>query len=461
MVGFLVSSLVGCTEEIVSSGDSGFPDKLGPYQTEFDLATCQQRRLDLVGALPPNSLVVVATNDTYVRNDDVAYDFRPSSTFFYLTGYDEPNSVAVIRSGPAGPGSAELVLFVEERSAGEVKWLGPTVGIDGARSVFGADEAYDIDEFETRLGDMLVSGTPGAIYGNLDENGSIESRFNSVADGSIPVRSVAGFVDGMRVIKAPIEISAIRRAVDVSVQAFETAMEEIEPGMYEYEVEAFFDYVLRVNGSPGPAFPTIVASGPNINVLHYDANARQMQAGDLVMIDFGAEYGYYASDVTRTLPVDGTFSPEQAVVYDIVLDAHRAVLEATAPGVNYFDLYALAVETVIDGLLEQGIITGNREDIISSRRYRQYFVAGLGHSVGLDVHDPFPDDAPGSRILREGVVMAFEPHVYLDGSDTSVNQAYRGLAARIEDTVVVTGPGVEILSGALPWERADIESLMR
>ncbi len=459
-LGVLVSSLAGCTEEIVSPAES-FPEKLVPYETLFDLTTFEQRRDDLISRLPANSIAVVSTNDTHLRNGDVEYEFRPSSTFLYLTGFDEPLSSAVIRRSASNPGHAEMILFVQERSPAEIKWLGPSYGTEDATRIFGASEAYSIAEFEGKLRVYLAAGPLDGIYGNLAVNETAESIVDNVVGGSIAIHDIDVIVDKMRVVKSAIEVTSIRRAVDISVQAFQEAMKRIEPGMYEYEVDALFDYVLRLNGSARAAFPTIVASGPNVNVLHYEANVRRMESGDLVMIDFGAEYGYYASDVTRTLPVNGTFTYEQAVVYDIVLDAHRAVVAAAAPGVDYYDLYHEARDIVLDGLLDAGIITGSKQDIISSGRYRQYFVAGLGHCVGLDVHDPFPNDAPGSRILKEGVVIAFEPHIYLDGSDTSVSKAYRGIAARIEDTVLITSTGAEILSGALPWETADIEAAMK
>ncbi len=460
-LGTIILSLTGCTEEIVSPSESEFPEKLAPYETFFDLATLEQRRDDVIGRLPANSMVVVTTNDTHTRNGDVGYEFRPSSTFFYLTGFDEPYASAVIRRSASNQNRAEMILFVETRDAIRTKWLGPSYGTSGAVTIFGAHLAYDTRQFESMLEAYLSAGSYQGIYGNLSDNETVEAAFNDVVGGSIPVYNIDDIVDEMRVVKSPIEISSIRRAVDVSVQGFQNVMVVIEPGMYEYEVDALLDYVLRLNGSSRSAYPTIVASGPNINVLHYDANMRQMQAGDLVMIDFGAEYGYYAADVTRTLPVSGTFSPEQATVYNIVLEAHRAVLDATAPGVNFRDLYVLQRGIILDRMIEKTIITGNKEEIISSNRFRQYIPAGLGHPVGLDVHDPFPRDETGARIFEEDVVMAFEPHIYLDGSDTSVSPAYRGIAARIEDMVLITSTGAEILSGALPWEIEEIEAMMK
>lgn len=275
------------------------------------------------------------------------------------------------------------------------------------------------------------------------------------------VADVRPIVDAQRAIKTPLELEAIRHAVDVSAQAFLEALGVIEPGVYEYEIDALFDYILRANGSPRAAFPTIVASGPNSNILHYDANSRQMLDGELVMIDFGAEYDYNASDVTRTLPVGGTYSAEQAVVYSIVLDAHTTVLEMARPGVSYEVLYERARDVVLDGLLEHGIIEGQRSEIIGSGRFRKYIPAGLGHCVGLDVHDPFPPADSGERVLAENMVLAFEPHVYLAEDDETVDEAHRGVSVRIEDHVLVASTGIELLSRDVPTEIFEIESQMK
>jgi Xaa-Pro aminopeptidase len=221
-----------------------------------------------------------------------------------------------------------------------------------------------------------------------------------------------------------------------------------------------FDYILGVNGCPWTAFPTIVASGPNSEILHYTRNSRQMQDGDLVMIDFGAEYGYYAADVTRTVPVNGKFSPGQAVIYDIVKSARDLVIASAKPGVAFSTLSSLNVDKLIDGLLQQGVINGTRSTIVSSGQYRQYIPAGPGHLVGLDVHDPWPSDAAG-RPLRENMVLAIEPHLYLGASDATVAPAYRGICVRIEDDLLITSTGNEIMSASLAASRAEIENLMK
>lgn len=459
-LGILAFSLVACSDGVVDSSDTEFPEKLSAYESFFDLPTLEQRRNDLISRLPANSLVVIATNDIYSRNGSITYEFRPASTFYYLTGFDEPNAAAIIRANTSNPGDSELIMFVEERTDNLVRWIGPSYGMDGAVEHFGADGAYQIGVLASILNEHMDTGQYQTVYSNLGINADALTIFNATRASSLDVFDLDVVVDAQRVVKSPGEIAAIRRAVDVSVQAFSEAMESIKPGMYEYEVDALFDYVLRVNGSPRAAFPTIVASGPNSNVLHYGANQRQMQDGELVMIDFGAEYGYYASDVTRTLPVSGTYSPEQATLYNIVLETQRSAIEAARPGVTYGYLYELARDIALDGLIANGIVTGDKAEIIDSGRFRRYIPAGLGHCVGLDVHDPFPVDPSGEKVLAANMVIAFEPHIYLAEGDLTVAVDFRGVSARIEDTVLITATGAEVLSKALPVEIAEIEARM-
>ena len=209
------------------------------------------------------------------------------------------------------------------------------------------------------------------------------------------------------------------------------------------------------------AFPPIIASGPNINILHYSSNSREMQNGDLVMIDYGAEYGYYAADITRTLPVNGKFTPQQATIYNIVLEGLQTVINEAASGKSYYDLYYLNRDILLDRLLEKGIISGNKNQIISSGQYRQYIPAGLAHPVGLDVHDPFPRETNGDKILKENMILAFEPHIYLYENDRTVNPDYWNVSARIEDVVLITSNGAQVLSSTLPIEITDIEAMMK
>ncbi len=451
----------GCTESFLGPPEEVLPSKLYPYGVTYDAALFKQRRDYLVQQIPDGGIVLLTTNDLYLRNGDVNYEFRPSSTFYYLTGFEEPQAVAVLRKDPGNPSGSQLIMFVEERTGTLVQWLGPVYGPEGAVEYFGADSAYAIEAFPGLLGAYLGGGSVRSIYGNLDDSDEFTSVFESVAGESYPVLDVKPLVDGMRMVKSPLELGLIRQAVEVSVEAFAKGIRGTRPQMFEYEVAAIMEYVGRLNGCPRMAFPTIVASGRNVTTLHYDLNTSQMQAGDLVMIDFGVEYGYYTADITRTLPVGGRFGTEQAAVYDIVKSAYDAVLAAAKPGVSYYALLNLNNETLVDGLLARGIITGTRSQILSSGQYRLYIPAGLSHSVGLDVHDPWTREVNNDRLLREGMVLAVEPHIYLRFDDTSVAAQYQGVCIRIEDDILITSSGWEMLSATLPSTRAGIEAMMR
>ncbi|UCH09422.1 MAG: aminopeptidase P N-terminal domain-containing protein [Fidelibacterota bacterium] len=461
VLGFLLWSMFACSDDMTGPEGDEFPEKLAPYETYYDAATFQQRRDDLVGSIPSDAMAVIVTNDTYLRNGDVGYEFRPASHFFYLTGFDEPNAVAVIRRKSPSVSTAELIMFVEKREGAALQWLGPVYGPEGAVEYFGADSAYEYENFVPLVRLYLGTGSYQSIYANFETNQTVADSFYSSGAEIPTVVDVNGIIEKMRVIKSPLEIDLIQQAVDVSVQAFTEALSMIEPGVYEYEVDALFDYILRLNGCSRAAFPTIVASGPNINILHYDENQRQMQAGELVMIDFGTEYGYYAADITRTLPVSGTFSPAQATIYGIVLEAYQTVVQAAAPEVSYYALYNLSRDLMLDRLLEKGIITGNKADLIATYSYRRYIQAGLAHPIGLDVHDPFPREESGDKILKENMVLALEPHIYLYEGDLTVDQDYWDVCARIEDDILITAACCEVLSAELPVEIEAIEKLMK
>ncbi len=453
----LITIFIGCTDNITNI--LGLPEKLEPYSAEIDIEALQGKRDALLNSLPDNSLIILTTNDIYLRNGDVDFEFRPESNFYYMTGFEEPNAVAVIRLGTTGV--SELIMFVEERTDVATSWLGEVYGPEGVVEHFGADSAYTFDQFGSMVNGYLNAGQYQGIFTNLDKNPTTSDMFFNAVEDTSGMEEIKNYIHAMRVIKLPQEIDLIQKAVDVSVQAHMEGMETIEPGMYEYEVDALYDYVLRANGCTRAAFPTIVASGPNINVLHYGANQRQMLDGDLVMIDYGAEYGYYAADVTRTLPVNGKFSDEQKDIYEIVYEAHMTAILESAPGVSYYYLLELTRNIILDRLLEKEIITGDKATILANGTFYQYIPAGLGHCVGLDVHDPFPREPNGDKILRENMVLAYEPHIYLYEGDQTVDPAYWNVSARIEDVIWITSSGAQIMSLDLPRSIEDIEAAMK
>jgi len=440
---------------------NGTPEKLYPYEVPYDAAEYRQRRDDLSLLIPEGAIAVLTTNSLYIRNGDDEFEFRPSSTFYYLTGFEEPNAVAVLRKRPDLPFSSEMIMFVQERSGVDLRWLGPVCGPEGAVARFGADAAYAIGTFSEKLKSLLASWNVSSIYTNLGDNEAVQKIISDAAGAGFPVIDVKPLVDEKRLVKSQHEIDMTKRANEVTIQAFIEGIKGTEPLMYEYEVEAAFDFILGLNGCYSTAYETILASGPNSCILHYSKNNRQMQTGELVMIDFGAEYGYYAADITRTFPVNGKFTGPQAVIYDIVKTSHEAIMAAAAPGVNWNTLVSLGIEIMIDGLLYNGVISGSRSELISEPYRRQYIPAGLGHQIGLDVHDPWPVDAQGNKILRANMLMAIEPGIYLEPQDGTVAEPYRGISVRMEDNILITGTGSEIIDTSLPRTREEIENMMR
>jgi Xaa-Pro aminopeptidase len=457
LVLLIVFAFTYCTEQIVNPIESSFqyPEKLSPYESSYDFNTAKQRRLDLIIRIPDDAIVVITTNSSYLRNGDIDYEFRAASNFYYLTGFEEPNSIAVLRKNAS---KVEFIMFVEkERSGTNLNWLGQVSGINGAKEKYGADSAYAFEDFQKLICSYLNTGKYKSVYANFAVNLEVSDSFFKCGAVIPQVLSIDAIVNQLRVNKSTNEISAIRKSVNVSEQAFFEAVKMIKPGKYEYEVQAVMELVSKLNGCKRLAFPTIIASGKNVNTIHYDVNVSQMQSGDLVMIDFGAEYSYYASDLTRTFPVNGKFSAEQNTVYNIVLEAYKAVIQAAKPGVSYNYLYSLSRDIILSRMLEKGIITGIKQDIINAGRYRNYIPAGLGHCVGLDVHDPSPAD----YILKENMIYAFEPHIYLYEGDNTVKHNYWKASARIEDTFLITANGCEVLGNKFPVEIDDIEELMK
>jgi Xaa-Pro aminopeptidase len=458
ILGLLTLFIISCSEYVTESIEP--VEKISPYEVSINMAELKQRRDDIMKKLPSGSIIIVTTNDVYLRNGDVNYEFRPASLFYYLTGFEEANAVAVIRVKNSKKYSTEMIMFVEERSDINSEWLGEGYGTEGAVKYFNADSAYGIKQLKAKLGFYLNSGIYNNIFADRESNESTNNILYAANTSNLPIYDLNGPANEMRIIKSANEIEIMQKSVNVSVQAFKMAIKKIEPGIYEYETAAAMEYILQLNGCKRKAFETIVASGANISTIHYSANTSQMLSGDLVMIDYGAEYGYYASDLTRTLPVNGKFSYEQKVIYEIVLEAYNNLISLTKPGISFYELSDRNTELIIDRLVKMNVIYGDKTTIISTGLYRNFIPASFGHSVGLDVHDPFPGSNNSNRILKENMVFAYEPHIYLSFGDENVNPKYRNVCARIEDIILVTSDGCRALSGSLPIEPEKIEQLM-
>ncbi|HYP97704.1 MAG TPA: aminopeptidase P N-terminal domain-containing protein [Polyangiaceae bacterium] len=421
----------------------------------------QQRRERVLAAIHPGVLVIPAA-PLAIRNNDVEHEYRQDSDFFYLTGFDEPESVLVLNSQSEQP----FTLFVRPRDPEREVWDGARAGVEGAVGEFGANVAFTIGDLAQKLPDA-IQNTDRLFY-RLGKNRSFDDTLLAALDrvrarARLGVTCPTSIVDAGTVVhearlkKSERELTAMRRAIDITRDAHVAAMAGATPGMYEYEVEAILRGVFRRFGSERPAYSPIVGSGPNATVLHYHRNDRRMEEGDLLLIDAGCEFDYYAADVTRTFPVSGRFTNAQRTIYQLVLDAQLASIELTRAGRTFDEVHAASVEVITRGLCELGIIEGPLETAISELRYKPYYMHKTSHYLGMDVHDVGAYFVAGKpRLLEPGMVITVEPGIYI-ANNAQVAQEYRGIGVRIEDDVLVTDGAPAVLSEAIPKRVDEIE----
>ncbi len=398
-----------------------------------------------------------------VMHNDVEYTFRQDSSFFYLTGFNEPDAVIVL-----APHHKEhrFVLFVQPKDPDKEVWTGYRAGVEGAKERYGADEAYPISELNEKLPQYLLEAD--RIYYHFGRDRAFNETIVKIwqqlmatypkrGTGPIAIQDSGTILNPMRQIKSMAELELMRKAAAISVEAHNHAREFAKPGRYEYEIQAEMDYIFRKHGGNGPAYPSIIASGPNSCILHYVENNRQLQDGDLLLIDAGCAYNYYNADITRTFPVNGQFTPEQKILYDIVLEAQEKAIAQVKPGNPYNQVHETAVRVLVEGLLDLGLLMGDIEEIIKEEKYKPFYMHRTGHWLGLDVHDvgvyqygenPYP--------LQPGNVLTVEPGIYIGPQTKPVEgqpeipDRWRGIGIRIEDDVLVTADGHEILTSGVP-----------
>jgi Xaa-Pro aminopeptidase len=402
-----------------------------------------------------------------VRSHDVEYPFRQDNDLLYLTGFAEPQATCVLAPGAEHP----YTLFVRPRDEEKEIWTGRRAGVDGAKALYGADAAYTIDELDARL-PKLIEHAPYVYYApgrdRRFNDRMLElfgwARDNHARSGAGPrgLLDPGAIVHDMRLFKAPEEIETLERAIAIAADAHVHAMRETRAGAFEYEIEALIDYTFRRQGATGPAYPSIVASGPNATILHYVENTRQMQDGELLLIDAGAEYGGYCADITRTFPVGTRFVGRQRALYELVLAAQEAAIATVRPGVGFDVPHQRALDVLVDGLREVGLLQEGHDAAIESGAYRRFYMHRTSHWLGMDVHDVGVyriDDKP--RALAPGMVLTVEPGLYVAADCAQVAPEWRGIGIRIEDDVLVTPEGNRVLSAAVPKRVDDLESLRR
>jgi Xaa-Pro aminopeptidase len=423
-----------------------------------------ERRRRFLESLGEGSIALLLGARLQVRSEDTHYRFRQDSDFHYLTGFDHPNAAALLRADGGPP----FTLFVEPRERQAETWNGYRPGVEGAVEDYGADEAHPAQELPEELAKLLDGIT--TLHHMLGRDLDLDRKIAETLDGlrrrsrqghGGPARLVdpREILHEMRLHKEPAELAILRRAAAISTEAHEHAARLAQDGVFEYELEAALDYVFRRRGASGPAYTSIVGGGRNATILHYISNDQKLRGGDLVLVDAGCELDGYASDVTRTYPVGGRFEGAHRAVYDVVLEAQRRALEAIRPGATLDAIHDLSVRCLCEGMVEIGLLAGQLDEIVSKGAYQPYYMHRTSHWLGLDVHDVGTYRSGGKpRPLEPGMVFTVEPGLYVASDDEQADERWRGIGVRIEDDVVVTENGCEILTEAIPKQPEDVEA---
>ena len=432
-------------------------------------ADFQERRDRLAEEMGPHSIAIIATSAVAMRNRDADYKFRADSSFFYLTGFAEPEAVAVIETFESIDEGYTYSLFCRERNRDLEIWNGYRAGVDGAVDEYEADEAYAIDLLDQEIIEKLLNKQK--LFYRIGQQAEFDARVSQwIAEADAQQRRGNGspahviqldrLLDEMRLHKSAKEIELMQIAANISSEAHIRAMQTVKPDMMEYALEAELNYIFGQNGCV-PAYNSIVGGGANSCILHYVENDQVLKDGDLVLIDAACEYQLYAADITRTFPVNGKFSPEQKALYEVVLKAQLAAIDAVQVGNSYKEPHHVAVRILVQGLLDLGLMQGDLDQIIKSERFNQFYMHGTGHWLGMDVHDVGSYKAEGDwRNYEAGMVVTIEPGLYIAPDDETVDVKWRGIGIRIEDDVVATAQGPLVLTKNVVKSVADIEALM-
>jgi len=426
-----------------------------------------RRRKLLMELMDETSIAILPTAPLYLRNRDVEHPYRPDSDFYYLTGFPEPEAVAVLIPGrPDG----EYLLFCRERDPEKELWTGRRAGLEGACETYGANDAFPISDLDDILPGLMENRHrvlyAMGLYPDFDQKvmGWV-NRVRSQARAGInaPGEFVAldHLVHELRLFKSRSEIAAMRKAMTISGRAHRRAMQRCRPGLKEYQLEAEFLHEFMLGGARSPAYPPIVGGGANGCILHYTDNEDTLKDGDLVLIDAGAEYDYYAADITRTFPVNGRYTPPQKALYEVVLAAQHAAIEKVRPGNHWNDPHEAAVQVIAEGLVELGLLKGRVPKLIKDEAYKAFYMHRTGHWLGMDVHDVGDYKVDNEwRMLEPGMVMTVEPGIYVAAGSKRVAKKWWNIGIRIEDDVLVTRDGCEVLTEHVPKAVDAIETLM-
>lgn len=426
-----------------------------------------RRRKMLMAHMEPNSIAIVPAAPERPRSRDTEYHYRQDSDFLYLSGFEEPKAVLVLIPGRE---HGEFVLFVRERNREREIWDGYRAGPEGACSEFEADDAFPIDDIDEILPGLL-EGKQRVYYSMgkdsefdkhvMDWVNTIRAKVRSGATPPGEFLDLSHFLNDMRLFKSAAELRVMKEAGEISARAHVRAMKASKAGVMEYQLEAEILHEFQMSGARFPAYNTIVGGGKNGCILHYIENSAPLKNGDLVLIDAGCELDYYAADITRTFPVNGKFSPEQKALYEICLQAQLEAIAECKPGKHWNDPHEATVRVITEGLVKIGLLEGDVSELIKSEAYKEFYMHRAGHWLGMDVHDVGDYKVGGEwRVLEPGMVMTVEPGIYVAPDNERVAKKWRGIGIRIEDDVVITKDGNEVLTKDVPKTVAEIEALM-
>ncbi|MDT7808903.1 MAG: Xaa-Pro aminopeptidase [Acidobacteriota bacterium] len=416
--------------------------------------------------MEPNSVAILPAAREVTRSNDTEYRFRQDSDFYYLTGFDEPDAIAVI-----APSRAEAyTLFVRPRDREKETWTGRRAGVEGAKDLHGADAAFPVEEFREKLTELL-DGAHSLYYrlgGNTELDQTIVQQLTRMralgwrkARPPQTITDPGALLHEMRLVKTEEEVALMQRAADIASEAHREAMRAARAGAKEYEIEALIEYIFRRSGARGPAYNSIVGSGVNATILHYINNDAELKEGDLLLVDAGAEYEGFASDITRTFPVSGRFTAPQRDIYNLVLDCQEQCIRMVAPGVTLDEMHTRSVEILTEGMVRLELLKGEVNKLIEEEQYKKFYMHRLSHYLGMDVHDVGAYHREGQpRPVEPGMVLTVEPGLYISEDAEDIPDKYRGLGVRIEDDILVTPEGFRVFTDKAPKQVEEIESLM-
>lgn len=432
---------------------------------QFDLKVFKNRRQQLAQEIQGGALIIAA-HPEHIRNHDVEFPYRQDSNLFYLTGFEEPESILIFRPGLV----PETVMFCRRRDPEMETWNGFRYGPEGVVREFQIDQAYPIDEFEKVAPQLLHQ--VDKVYYRLFKNSHADHLLQNVLEktrkivgrsgyGLLPIYDADTLVGESRLFKSDYEANVLKKACEISAQGHIEAMKFTRPGVNERQIQAVLTHSFLMKGASREGYNYIVASGNSATTLHYNFNDQECKSGDLLLIDAGAEYQYYTGDITRTFPVNGQMTKPQAKVYQGVLDIQKHLIEMVKPGVLFKEFHDTATSMLTDLMLELGLLSGRKDDLIQAGKHRKYYPHGAGHWLGLDVHDSGLYLKKGEpRPIEKGMCFTIEPGLYIPFDDMNAPQELRGIGVRIEDNILVTANGYENMTALAPKEISEMEKII-